>query len=143
MSQVNTKSVSIYLEDVHWIDLRFFRSWLEKHDASEAATMHHIIDKLWHGDDDIKWNTMPSIKLWLKTVEHEVATKLYDLIEHLQDSVLATELLSPKEIYGWEIEDLVEENPTPKHLKLVVSNYFRPLERIDQPCKPDPILTLL
>ena len=41
------------------------------------------------------------------------------------------------------IEDVVEENPTPKHLKLVVSNYFRPLERIDQPCKPDPELTLI
>jgi hypothetical protein len=142
MSKPHTKEISIYLEDVQWIDLRYFRSWLEKHDASEAATMHQIVDKLWHGDTDINWRSMPAIKQWLMTIEHDVATKLYDLIEHLQDRVLDTDVLTPKEIYGWEIDDTATEQ-TPKHLKLVVSNYFRPLERIDQPAKPDPVLTLV
>lgn len=142
MSKIHTKAISIYLEDVHWIDLRYFRSWLENYDAPEAATMHHIVDKLWHGDTNISWQSLPAVKQWLMTVEHAVATKMYDLIEHLQDRVLDTGVLTPKEVYGWEIDDTAIER-TPKHLKLVVSNHFRPLERIDQPANPDPVLTLV
>jgi hypothetical protein len=133
------------LDDFNWTDLKQYRDWLEDYDNLEARTLVQFINELWINDFELHWSMMWQQKEWLASVDDEIAGRLLHFIEVFQDKAMDTEQFTPEDVYGWH--NLHNTSPLqpckPNHLKLVVSNYFRPMERIDQPCKPDPVLTLV
>jgi hypothetical protein len=149
MIRSQTESVSVDLRDVNWTKLKLHRSWLENQNTIDSSTLLQFIDGLWLDNADLNWWLLHQQKGWLESMPTEKpATELLHFIEVFQDKAIDTEMFTPHEVYGWDyttntIGSLTEKITKSNHLKLVVSNYFSPLERIDQPAKPDPILTLL
>ena len=138
--QVSTKDVGIYTENLQWADLKFCRFWLTKHDTIEASTLRQFLTDLWHDDALMDWSMINKQKAWLATVDSHVSPLLIDLLEHIQDLAFDTGMFTYDEIYG--TRDVVKQ-VRPSNLKLVVSNYFTPRERLDRPFPPAPELTIL
>ena len=130
------------IDFANWNTLFKDRQWLAQHNTTEAKWLEVLINELWHDSAVIVWDMICDQKAWLQTFTDDAATRLEDFLEMLQDAGVDSEAFPINEIYG-NRNLYVAPAITNNHLKLVVSNYFRPLERIDQPCKPDPILTLI
>jgi len=136
------------LEDLDWSALKIYRDWLEECDNIEAITLIQFINELWMDNVSIYWSMMWQQKAWLETIadDDETAEALLFFLEVFQDKAMDSEECTAEEIYGYgniEYTVPVTKRENTHGLKLVVSNYFKPMDRIDQPCKPDPILTLI
>ena len=142
--RTNTVEVNIKTDFADWNQLFKDKQWLAKQSTQEAKWLGVLIDEMWHNEFVVIWDMICKQKAWLQTLTDSTARRLEDFIEQLQDAGVDSEDFLIDEIYG---RQPATYTPVPilkaNHLKLVVSNYFRPLERIDQPCKPDPILTLI
>lgn len=145
----NTVQVNIKTDFADWNTLFKDRQWLAEHNVPQAKWLEVLINEMWHNEAIIVWDMICKQKAWLQTFTDDTAQRLEDFIEQLQDAGVDSEDFPIDEIYGRHITQSTTHSYTSisvrkaNHLKLVVSNYFRPLERIDQPCKPDPVLTLL
>jgi hypothetical protein len=143
----NTVNVNIKTDFADWNTLFKDRQWLAEHNTHEAKWLEVLINEMWHNEAVIVWDMICKQKAWLQTFTDDTAQRLEDFIEQLQDSGVDSEDFPIDEIYGRRMGStsatIASVIKKPNHLKLVVSNYFRPLERIDQPCKPDPVLTLI
>lgn len=145
----NTVQVNIKTDFADWNTLFKDRQWLAEHNVPQAKWLEVLINEMWHNEAIIVWDMICKQKAWLQTFTDDTAQRLEDFIEQLQDAGVDSEDFPIDEIYGRHITQSTTHSYTSipvrkaNHLKLVVSNYFRPLERIDQPCKPDPVLTLI
>ena len=139
----NTVIVDVRTDFADWNQLFKDKQWLAQHPNKEAEWLEVLINEMWHNKAIIIWDMIRSQKEWLQSHDHEAAQRLEDFIEHLQDAGVDSEDFAIEEIYGSAQPYTATPIRKDNHLKLVVSNYFRPLERIDQPCKPDPVLTLV
>ena len=144
----NTVIVDVRTDFADWNQLFKDKQWLAQQPNKEAEWLEVLINEMWHNKAIIIWDMICAQKKWLQSHDHEAAQRLEDFIEHLQDAGVDSEDFPIEEIYGHYMSTPAQtytSTPVRKanHLKLVVSNYFRPLERIDQPCKPDPVLTLV
>ena len=149
----NTQREPMYidLEDLDWSAIKRNRDWLEEHNNIEATTLVQFINELWMDNVSLYWSMMWQQKAWLESIVDDTdADELLFFLEVFQDRAMDSEEFTAEEIYGYG--HIVEytaplvatkKRENPHGLKLVVSNYFRPLERIDQPCKPDPVLRIL
>ena len=139
MQQAISKS-TIYIENLKWADLRFCRNWLQQHDCTEAAKLSVFIDELWDGVQNLNWDNIIAQQTWLKTIDHPASKFLVKFLDDVQDLILDTD-----EVIEYKIanEGRPVKQARPSNLKLVVSNYFTPRERLDRPFPPAPELTIL
>jgi hypothetical protein len=139
--------VNIKTDFADWNTLFKDRQWLAQHSNKEAEWLEVLINEMWHNKAIIVWDMICEQKAWLQTFKDDAAQRLEDFLEQLQDAGIDSEEFHHEEIYGRRTDSIPSTIASvvkkPNHLKLVVSNYFRPLERIDQPAKPDPKLTLI
>ena len=142
MQQAQQKKLAIDLADLNWTQLKQDRQWLYGHTAIEAITLSQFINDLWNDQFGMFWGMIRDQKAWLKEFNDQPAKQLFEFLDVIQDRAMDTEQFLPEEIYGYH-KDSHQVDKKPNHLKLVVSNYFRPLDRIDQPPKPEPVLTLV
>ena len=77
---------------------------------------------------------------WLRTIDHPASKFLVKFLDDVQDLILDTD-----EVIEYKIanEGRPVKQARPSNLKLVVSNYFTPRERLDRPFPPAPELTML
>ena len=144
---MKTVNVNIKTDFANWNQLFKDKQWLAQHSNKEAKWLEVLINELWHNKAIIIWDMICEQKAWLQSHTDDAAKRLEDFIEQLQDAGVDSEEYLVEEIYGelskkmsssWQ-----EATNKPTHLKLVVKNYFQPRERIDQPPKPEPVLTLV
>lgn len=135
--------VNIKTDFADWNTLFKDRQWLAQHSNKEAEWLEVLINEMWHNKAIIIWDMICKQKAWLQTFTDEAAQRLEDFLEQLQDAGVDSEEYHIDEIYGHRLQIPTPIVSKPRHLKLVVNNYFTPRERIDQPSKPDPELTIL
>ena len=141
---METAQVNMNIDFANWNALFKDRQWLEQQTAKEAEWLKLFINELWHNNAILVWDMICEQKAWLQTHTDETAHRLAHFLEMIQDAGVDTEEFQIDEIYGLQPTQIVTlKSKATHHLKLVVSNYFRPMDRINQPCKPDPVLTLL
>ena len=138
--QQQRNTIEMDLTGFNWTSLKAHREWLLNYHNIESATLVQFIDELWLDRPKMYWSMIHDQKQWLSTIADSTATELLNFLEVIQDRAVNSEQV-PLDLINGQYTPVKKQKP--KHLKLVVSNYFRPLERIDQPCKPDPVLTLV